>query len=107
MLGPISINFLWNFHFKDPITHQILPNQKLIPEFDSRIKNSRINFIASKKSTISVWFALPFEDVNEYEIDYIKKLKYSLPFKTSDKNWKIWKKSKNNNWISRKLDITF
>jgi len=103
--GPISLNFHWNFHFKDPNTNQVLPNQEFIPELDFRIKNSRIYLKLSKKSTISVWFALPFEKVEKYESEFIKGLKSNLPFKTSDKHWRIWKKSLKGNWTPRKIEI--
>ena len=103
--GPITLSFYWNFHFKDPNTNQVLPNQELIPELDFRIKNSRIYLRLSKKSTISVWFALPFEKIEKYESEFIKELKYNLPFKTSDKHWRIWKKSEKGNWTPRKIEI--
>ena len=103
--GPITLNFYWNFHFKDPNTNQVLPNQELIPELDFRIKNSRIYLRLSKKSTISVWFALPFEKIDKYESEFIKEIKSKLPFKTSDKHWRIWKKSEKENWTPRKIEI--
>jgi len=103
--GPITLNFYWNFHFKDPKTNQILPNQELIPELDFRIKNSRIYLRLSKKSTISVWFALPFEQIDKHKMEFINKLKSNLPFKTSDKHWRIWKKSDKGNWTPRKIEI--
>lgn len=103
--GPISLNFHWNFQFKDPNANQVLPNQELIPELDFRIKNSRIYLRLSKKSTISVWFALPFEKVEKYESEFIKDLKSNLPFKTSDKHWRVWKKSEKGNWTARKIEI--
>ncbi len=103
--GPITLNFYWNFHFKDPSTNQVLPNQELIPELDFRIKNSRIYLRLSKKSTISVWFALPFDQMDKYESKYLDNLKANLPFKASDKHWRIWKKTKNGNWTPRKLEI--
>ncbi len=101
--GPIMLSFYWNFHFKDPNTNQVLPNQELIPELDFRIKNSRIYLRLSKKSAISVWFALPFEKMEMYESEFIKELKSNLPFKTSDKHWRIWKKSEKGNWTARKI----
>ncbi|MEO1032131.1 MAG: hypothetical protein AAFX55_12035 [Bacteroidota bacterium] len=103
--GPIVFNFCWNFHFKDPYTNRVLPNQELIPELDSRIKNSQIYLRLSKKSTISVWFALPFEKMGTYESEFIKALTSHLPFKTSDKHWRIWNKSDKGHWTPRKLEI--
>lgn len=103
--GPITLDFDWNFHFKDPNTNSVLPNQELIPELDFRIKNSRIYLRLSKKSTISVWFAFPFEKIEKYESEFIKEIKSNLPFKTSDKHWRIWKKSEKGNWTPRKIEI--
>lgn len=103
--GPISLKFYWNFRFKDPNTNQVLPNQELIPELDFRIKNSRIYLSLSQKSSISVWFALPFEKMEKYESEFIKNLKSNLPFKTSDKHWRIWEKTEKGNWTPRKIEI--
>ncbi|TDX83088.1 hypothetical protein [Epilithonimonas xixisoli] len=103
--GPISLNFKWNFHFKNNKTNITFPNQNLIPEIDFRNKNSQIYLRISKKSTISTWFAFPFEEINKFEKEYINELKTNLPFKLSDNHWKIWKKSQNGNWFSRKHRI--
>ena len=103
--GPLVLSFLWNFSFIDPKTNQILPNQEKIPELDFRIKNSRIYLRTSNKSSISVWFALPFEELGKYEIEYINELKSCLPFKPSEKHWRIWKKSEKGNWVPNKTEI--
>ena len=105
IVGPLTLSFYWNFNFKDPKTNIIIPNQKLIPKLDFRIENSRIYLRLSKKSTISVWFALPFEKIDKYESGFIKELKSNLPFKTSDKHWRIWEKSEKGNWNPRKIEI--
>ncbi|OYX22212.1 MAG: hypothetical protein B7Z06_11950, partial [Flavobacteriales bacterium 32-35-8] len=101
--GPLVLSFLWHFSFKDPKTNATLLNQDKLPELDFRIKNSRIYLRTSNKSTISVWFALPFEQLEKYEIDYINELKSSLPFKSSQKHWRIWKKSEKGNWNPSKI----
>lgn len=102
---PLVLSFLWYFSFIDPKTKQILPNQEKIPELDFRLKNSRIYLRTSNKSTISVWFAFPFEQLGKYETEYINDLKSCLPFKLSEKHWRIWKKSEKGNWIPNKTDI--
>lgn len=104
-MGPVTLSFLWNFKFKDPVTNQILLNQEKIPELDIRVQNSRIYLRTSNRSTISVWFALPFEQMDKYESKYLDNLKASLPFKASNKHWRLWKKAKNGNWAPRKLEI--
>lgn len=103
--GPIVLSFCWNFYFKDPKTNVVLENQEKIPQIDFRIENSRIYLRLSKKSSVSVWFAFPFERINDYEKKYFNNLKKKLPFKPSEKHWRIWKKSKNGNWIPRKIQI--
>ena len=59
----------------------------------------------SEKSTVSVWFAFPFEEIHQCEKEFIEDLKLNLPFKISDKHWRIWKYSKEGNWIARKIEI--
>lgn len=103
-MGPLTLSFLWNFKFKDPNTNKILKNQENIPELDVRVKNSRMYLRTSNRSTISVWFVFPFEQMDKYELQYLDDLKANLPFKTSDKHWRIWSKSKNGNWTPRKLE---
>lgn len=103
--GSLALGFLWNFSFIDPKTNQILPNQEKIPELDFRIKNSRIYLRISDKSSISVWLALPFEKLGKFEVEYINELKCHLPFKPSEKHWRIWKKSEKGNWIPNKIEI--
>jgi hypothetical protein len=105
MEGPFVLSFEWNFNFKDPDTNFILPNQEKIPQLDFRIKNSRIYLRTSKNSSISVWFAFPFEQIDKYEIEYINKLKTELPFKMSEVHWRLWKKSRNGNWRPNKVEI--
>jgi len=103
--GPFVLSFLWNFNFKDPNNNQILPNQEKLPELDFRLKNSRIYLRTSNKTSISVWFALPFEQIGKYETEYINELNSFLPFKPSEKHWRIWKKSEKGNWIPNKIEI--
>ena len=104
-VGPITLSFNWNFNFKDPKTNKVLPNQELIPQLDFRIKNSRIYLRLSKESTISVWFAFPFEKMEEYELEFVKELKSNLPFRTSDKHWRIWRKAETGNWVPKKIEM--
>ena len=101
----LTLSLYWNFKFKDFKTGNILPNQKRIPTIDSRNENSKIYLRISKKSTISVWFAFPFEEIKEYEKEYINNLKDNLPFKVSNKHWRTWNKSEKGNWIPRKLEL--
>lgn len=101
----LTISFLWDFKFKNPTTNEIIPHQDKIPLLDFRLKNSRIYLRISNYSTISVWFAFPFDTIEANEKEYIMALQEYLPFKFSNKHWQIWKKSKNSNWVPRKFEM--
>lgn len=103
--GPLTLSLLWHFHFQDPITKQIIPHQKDLPEIDSRLHNSRAYLRLSNKSTLAVWFAFPFEKMDDFALKYIESVKTHLPFKTSDKQWRIWTKSDKGSWIPRKFEF--
>lgn len=103
--GPLTISILWHFKFVDPMTKERIPNQELIPTLDFRIHNSRALLTLKKKSTLSVWFAFPFESDNgEFEI-YIKELVKHLPFKPSAKQWRLWTKGDKGNWTPKKVEV--
>jgi hypothetical protein len=102
--GPIVLGILWKFKFVDLTSKEILPDQDAIPEIDSRLHNSQIYLRVGKKSTISVWFTLPFDSFENHK-DYIEKMENELPFKFSEKHWHQWTLSKNGNWIKRKLQV--
>jgi len=102
----VVLTVTWRFYFVDPHTGALLPKQELIPVVDERKPRSEVYLRLSKlDKTASVWFALPFEEINQENLDYIEALQNALPFKFSSKNWKVYKHSKNNNWFPRKLEI--
>ncbi|MEO5681253.1 MAG: hypothetical protein ABIQ88_01365 [Chitinophagaceae bacterium] len=103
--GPIVISVLWHFKFIDPRSRETLPGQHEIPSLDERIYNSEIYLRLSRKSTISVWLAFPFSSLDEYALKYISDATDCLPFKPSDKHWKIWKQSAKGNWTSKTLTL--
>lgn len=103
--GPIVLSFKWHFQFIDPLTKEVFEGQDEIPVIDSRQYNSQIYLRLSHKSTISAWLTLPFSELNDNSKKYIKLMTNHLPFNTSDKHWRLWKKSKKENWVSQAIDI--
>ena len=96
----LTLTFIWRFKFIDPHTKIILEGQDAIPVLDERLHNSQLYFRASQKCTISAWFTLPFSSFAEAS-DYFSPFTELLPFKPSPKHWRVWKRSKNNNWTPR------
>lgn len=103
ILGPIEISCLWVFKFKSLKTGNIYPDQDKIPQLDIRQKNSQIYLKLSNKSTLSAWFAFPYADFDSDFKKIVDNMQTDLPFQFSDKSWRQWTLSKNNNWISRKI----
>lgn len=103
--GPLTVSILWHFKFINPLTKERIQNQELIPTLDFRIHNSRALLTLKKKSTLSVWFAFPFDNHDEEFKTYIKKFLEHLPFKPSDKNWSLWTKSDKGKWNPKKIEV--
>ena len=102
--GNLLIGMSWEFNFIDPHTGALLPNQDAIPMVDERRPKTGIYLrLSSTAKTISVWFAFPFEELNAWNLKYLQEIQENLPFKFSSKNWKMYKRSKNGSWFSRKL----
>lgn len=77
-----------------------------IPILDFRMHNSQIYLrLSSIKSTASVWFAFPFDELTEDNLKYLDGIQKTLPFKFSKHSWRLWKRSKNDNWTPRKILI--
>jgi hypothetical protein len=103
--GPIVLSLCWHFSFIDPISKEILDGQDKIPIMDFRQHNSQLYLRLGQKSTISVWFAFPFQELNDKSRDYISSVSRALPFKPSDKHWRFWRRSKSDKWNPHILDI--
>jgi len=102
----VVLTFAWRFYFVDPKTGALLPKQEQIPVVDERKPRSEVYLRLSKlDKTASVWFALPFEELNQENLEYISALQNALPFKFSSKNWRVYKHSNNDNWFPRKLEV--
>ncbi len=103
--GPIVLSFKWQFHFVEKNTKRALSGQDKLPIIDSRQQNSQIYLRLGQRPTISVWFAFPFTSLDENASNYISSLINHLPFKPSEKHWRIWRQSNHGNWRPEKLDI--
>lgn len=102
----LLLSILWRFRFIDLISGQVLPGQSEMPVLDERIHNSQLYLrLSTKKSTLSTWFALPFNTLSDSSLKYIKGMQMDLPFKFSEQSWRLWKQSKDNHWIPKKLKI--
>lgn len=101
----LTLAIAWKFRFIDPVSKIMLPQQDKIPVIDVRMFNSQVYLRSSHTSTVSVWFAIPFNPASNTDIAYLKLIRRDFPIKLSTKHWKIWKKSKNGKWISRNVDI--
>lgn len=104
--GPLNIRMNWNFKLIDLQTKKLLPNQHLIPTIDFRLPNNSARLTLSHKSTLAIWIVFPFSDPSNEEFRmYLEDMKKVAPFKFSDKNWRLWKKSKKGNWNPNKIEI--
>ncbi|WP_136835196.1 hypothetical protein [Pedobacter frigoris] len=102
----LLIAILWRFYFVNPETGEVLPGQKELPVVEIRKPQSEVYVRLSNSSkTVSVWFALPFEELNEGELNYINALKGALPFRFSSKSWRTYQRSKDDSWFARKLEV--
>lgn len=101
---PLVFSALYHFHFKNDIG-SVFPYQNQIPSIDGRLFNSQMYLRLGQKVTVSAWFTVP---LGEYGADsgYIKRLIQDLPFKVSEKHWKLWGKSAKGKWIGRKVKTT-
>ncbi len=105
--GPITLSLKWHFHFISQESKLELKGQNQLPIIDSRNHNSQLYVRFGQKSTISAWFAFPFETLDKNAYDYISRIVQDLPFKPSEKHWRIWQKSSKGNWTPKVVNIEF
>jgi hypothetical protein len=101
----VTLTLKWKFSFVDPDTRIVLPGQDYIPVVDDRLHNSQIYLRIGKKKTVSLWFTLPFGELDHEAISYIKQIKDKLPVRMSENQWRIWMQT-NKGLTGRKLDIS-
>jgi hypothetical protein len=98
----ITVSILCKFKFVDIASKALIKGQDAIPIIDERLSNSQIYVRISKsKSTISTWLAFPFDSLTGDNLSYIDDMKKTLPFKFSDKHWRLWTLSKKGNWTPK------
>jgi hypothetical protein len=102
----LTLTMMWRFQFVNVKTKTTIKGQNNIPILDERRPSSQVYLRLSRKTTMSLWFTLPFDELDTDAIAYIKLLKAKLPVKLSNNHWKILTLSKNGNWIGRKLDAS-
>ena len=98
----------WEFLFSDPLAGKVLPNQSKLPILDERKPKSSIYLrISEKRKTLSSWFVLPFAELDEKNIDYLRSIQAVLPFKFAAKGWRSYSKTPKGNWVPKKLLLQF
>jgi hypothetical protein len=59
----------------------------------------------SKRSTLSVFFSLPFLDTSADFFRYVEFLTDNAPFEFSEKHWKMWKLNKaGSRYVPRRIE---
>ncbi|QEE48019.1 hypothetical protein FUA48_00020 [Flavobacterium alkalisoli] len=101
---PLVFSVLYHFYFKNDVG-DVFPCQDEIPTFDERFFNSQVYIRLGQKASASVWFTVPLGKSGA-DSNYIKRLIQDLPFKVSEKHWKIWGKSSKGKWMGKKIRLT-
>ena len=98
----------WEFLFTDAKADAVIPNQSLLPVLDRRKPKSSLYLrISEERKTLSAWFMLPFDELDEHRMQYLRELQSALPFNFSPKGWRCYTKSAKGNWMPKKLSIQF
>lgn len=97
---PLTVNVTSAFHFVDPDTRRALPFQDP-SDYPGRhagdrtpLGTSRVFARLSTRSTLSVFFSLPFPHAGEEFLTYVEFLQRHAPFRFSGAHWKIWTPAK-------------
>lgn len=95
---------IWRIKFIDPVTKRVLPGQDDFPIVDGRSLNSHIYFRGGIKNNVSVWFTLPFDELNSTSAGYMRLMQAHIPFTFSGKHWRL-RRINNGKTSSKKLDV--
>jgi hypothetical protein len=114
-LSALSIYATMTFRFVDPATREVLPFQDPSDYLnqDARfaghplcLGSSLASARLSERSTLAVFFSLPFLDPNPDFLRYLEFLASRAPFKFSGQHWKIWNlNKKNSGYVPRKSEV--
>jgi len=115
-VSPLTIYPTMKFRFVDPASRELLPFQNPSDYLNQDaayaghkvyLGSSMASAGLSKRSTLSVFFSLPFLDVSAEFFRYAEFLTRHAPFKFSEKQWKIWKlNGTGSTYVPRKMDGT-
>ena len=109
-LCPLTINLSADFRLVNPKTRSVLAHQDRAEYLNFEagyhlfLGLSTLYAILSSKSTVSVFFSLPYEDVTKELRGFVQFLQEHLPFRFSAKHWKIWKVNQaGTGYVGRKI----
>lgn len=112
-LAPLTLNLTAEFRFVDPHTRTILPFQGPSHYLGQAAGSGRVLGASyafarlAKRSTVSVFFSLPFAELNTTCRAYVDFLAQHVPFRLSDRGWKIWALNKRGTrYVGRRLPIS-
>jgi len=102
-LAPLTIYATMRFRLVAPATREVLPFQNPADYLNQdasysghkvNIGSSMASAALSNRSTLSVFFSLPFLDIGSEFFRYVEFLRNNAPFEFSEKHWKIWRLNK-------------
>ncbi len=107
--GRAGLKLVWKFRFRDPDTGALLPGQDALPVLEDfpggHGNSSSIVLNLGWPSSASLWFLLPFADVDDALTAYVQRLQAGFPVVFNPRGWRRWKQSKSGNWHARKISV--
>ncbi len=105
----VGIKVVWDFRFRDPATHTLLPGQEAMAALDNlpggRGDSSSAVLTLGRASSVAFWFLLPFEEPDATFIAYVRRLQAALPARLSPRGWRRWTLAQAGEWRARKLSL--
>ena len=113
LVQPLIVHVALKFRFVDRLTRKTLPFQSPSDylQQDARCAGHRLSLGSSvasaglsTRSTLFVFFSLPFAEVNAEFRNYVDVLATAAPFTFSDKHWKVWTLNREGSrYVGRKM----